>query len=88
MKPAAQPTHSQCMNYRDGFCTLHGIPVPPDGPACPNFTPRTAFPGMAPPQTYSPPVPQPISMGAWIGWRRALRRMRRMQRRMRRGWRW
>ena len=38
-----KPTHKECINFRDGICTLYGIPVDPNQPACPNFTPKTAY---------------------------------------------
>jgi hypothetical protein len=34
------PTHKQCNNFRSGICLLSGISVYPDGPVCPNFTPK------------------------------------------------
>jgi len=38
----AYPTHGECANFRDGRCLLLGVEVDPNGPACPNFTPRSA----------------------------------------------
>jgi len=34
------PTHKNCRNFRNGICILFGVPVNPDGPACPRFTAR------------------------------------------------
>ena len=47
------PTHKDCINFRDGVCTLYGIPVNPNQPACPNFTPKTAV--TTPTTTYQQP---------------------------------
>lgn len=33
-------THMNCVHFRNGFCTLKGVSVDPNGPACQNFTPR------------------------------------------------
>jgi len=35
------PTHGNCANFRNGFCTLAGVVVNPNDPACPNFTPKS-----------------------------------------------
>ena len=35
------PTHKDCINFKDGVCTLLGVPVNPNGPACPRFTAKT-----------------------------------------------
>jgi len=35
------PRHRDCVNFKDGKCVLYGVAVPPEGPACPSFTPRT-----------------------------------------------
>lgn len=32
-------THMNCMHYSNGVCTPSGAAVPPNGQACPNFTP-------------------------------------------------
>jgi len=34
------PTHKDCVNFRNGICILHRIPVNPDGPACQRFMAR------------------------------------------------
>ena len=34
------PTHRDCINLSDGVCTLTGVPVDPNKPACQNFTPK------------------------------------------------
>ena len=34
------PIHKECRNFRNGFCMALGIPVNPNGSACPMFTPR------------------------------------------------
>ena len=48
--------HKDCANFVNGTCKLYGVKVPPEGPACPNFTPRT-LPAQeqpsAPPVNYS-----------------------------------
>ncbi|RLI17337.1 hypothetical protein DRO44_03770 [Candidatus Bathyarchaeota archaeon] len=36
------PTHKQCANFKNGFCTVYKVAVNPNDPACPNFVPRTA----------------------------------------------
>jgi hypothetical protein len=33
--------HSNCVNFRNGLCSLTGAPVDPDGNACPNYTPKS-----------------------------------------------
>lgn len=33
--------HMNCAHFNNGVCALRGAPVPPNGPACPSFTPRT-----------------------------------------------
>lgn len=35
------PIHRNCTNFQNGRCMLLGIEVNPDGPACPNFTPKS-----------------------------------------------
>ncbi|RLI05368.1 hypothetical protein DRO24_05945 [Candidatus Bathyarchaeota archaeon] len=49
----AYPTHRECANFRDGRCLLLGIEVDPNGPACPNFTPRIQTPRAAAPPSPS-----------------------------------
>jgi len=73
------PTHKECINFSNGYCRLLNIPVDPDGPACPNFRPRSATVSRAAaPESYSgsagrPPVPpHPLSPRQ----RRARRRSR------------
>jgi len=82
MPTETRATHSQCAYYKDGFCTLYGAPMPPDAPACPNFTPAATKP--VPERTAVkefPPTTMPIS------WRIPRRlRMRRRYRRGRRSW--
>ena len=34
-------THMNCMHYSNGLCTLRGVQVPPNAPACRSFTPAT-----------------------------------------------
>lgn len=34
------PVHMNCSYFNNGTCTLRGTPVPANGAACPNFTPR------------------------------------------------
>lgn len=41
------PAHRDCANFRNGFCTLNGVAVNPNGAACPRFTPKSV---MATPQ--------------------------------------
>ena len=52
-QPPAQisvPTHGDCANFRDGFCTLYGTAMDPGAPACPSFTPEnTASTPQTPP---------------------------------------
>ena len=53
------PSHENCANYRDGFCTLYGIPIDPNTPVCPNFTPKniSSTPQMSStPPTFQVPV--------------------------------
>ena len=80
-------THSECINYFNGYCRAYGMPVDPNGPACPNFKPRSAptfrqtnfFPRQPIWQSRSMPSP-------YLGFRGlGLRRRRRARRRRRRG---
>ncbi|MCS7373831.1 MAG: hypothetical protein NDF56_02505 [archaeon GB-1845-036] len=32
--------HKDCINFKQGICTLYNIRVNPNDPACPNFIPR------------------------------------------------
>jgi hypothetical protein len=32
--------HKNCIHYKNGFCDLNQMPVNPDKPACPRFTPE------------------------------------------------
>ncbi len=59
----SQPKHRDCTNFKDGKCLLYGVTVPPDGPACPNFTPRTqaAIPGTIRPVSPSPATGVPYA---------------------------
>ena len=34
-------THGDCANFRSGYCSVYGIAVNPNSPACPNFTPKS-----------------------------------------------
>jgi len=34
-------THKECIYYKNGICLRTGAALPADGPACPNFTPKT-----------------------------------------------
>jgi len=52
------PTHKDCTNFRNGFCALHGIPVNPDGAACPRFTNKSATPLMTIRSTRQPLLPR------------------------------
>ncbi len=54
-----QPKHKDCANFKDGKCLLYGVTVPPDGPACPNFVPRT--------QATTPRVTTPAPAGPAAG---------------------
>lgn len=38
------PTHSECANYSQGWCTLKHKAVNPGDPACEDFVPRSANP--------------------------------------------
>lgn len=91
--------HKECVNYKDGRCTLFGIPVDPDAPACPRFTPRSvAVKSEAPVREYAyiPLGTRWISRefsGGWVGgWRRmwglrtAWRRRFRHRRGKRKSW--
>ncbi len=52
-------SHENCANYRDGFCTLYGIPVDPNTPVCPNFRPKSvsSAPQMQPtPSVFQAPI--------------------------------
>lgn len=35
------PTHGDCANFRSGYCSVYGIAVDPESPACLNFTPKS-----------------------------------------------
>ena len=41
-RPSMQgmPMHVNCVHFSNGICTLGGTLVPPNGAACPSFTPR------------------------------------------------
>jgi hypothetical protein len=41
-QPSMQTTmiHINCVHFRNGFCTLKGVSVDPNGPACQNFASR------------------------------------------------
>mgnify|MGYP000480480669 CR=1 FL=1 len=74
--------HKDCINYVNGYCVLHGIPVPPNGQACPQFQPKQMHPPIY--RMWQGPrwIPPPMPM-------HRPRRMRiRMRRRLRRGWGW
>ena len=71
--------HRNCVNFRNEFCTLIGVAVDPNEPACPNFTPRSiiaarGYPGARQPyQIYYPPqtgygLPPPYAYPPWIGY--------------------
>jgi hypothetical protein len=34
------PIHGECASFRNGFCTLSGVAVDPNGAACTRFTPK------------------------------------------------
>ena len=46
------PTHEDCVNFRDGFCTLNGAAVDPSAPVCPSFTPKSSTPALQTLPTY------------------------------------
>ncbi|MEA2089515.1 MAG: hypothetical protein U9O89_01985 [Thermoproteota archaeon] len=53
------PTHKECIHFNSGLCTLNNVPVDPNQPTCPNFTPKNIT---LPPQTsrtYQQPQPYP-----------------------------
>ncbi len=87
-----QPKHKDCANFKDGKCLLYGVTVPPDGPACPNFTPRT--PVAVPASPAAPGTPQTYPLPRWgygLGRGRGLGlglglRLRRRHRHGRRHW--
>ena len=35
------PVHRNCLHFQNGFCTLSGVTVDPNGTACPRFTPKS-----------------------------------------------
>lgn len=51
-------THKDCVNFRNGFCALHGISVNPDGAACPGFINKTVTPLMTIRPTRQPLFPR------------------------------
>ena len=64
-KQSEFPFHRDCVNFRNGLCTLIGTNVDPNGCACPNFTPKSsaetlqtakAYKGTT--QPYQPHLPQ------------------------------
>lgn len=83
------PTHRECANFSNGFCKLYGVSVDPNGPACPNFTPKTAVAAQAAPATaplgapsaVTAPIPPAVVGLGGMG----LRRRRRRRNRARRG---
>ena len=84
------PRHKDCINFVNGVCTRFGIPVDPEGPACPNFTPKSQERYMAPTTPtsatrYPPTIPIPniryptysmFPYRGFIGGRRNRRRRR------------
>ena len=81
-KQSGFPIHRNCVNFRNGLCTLIGAAVDPEESACPNFTPKSfaetpqtakAYTGTR--QPYQPRLPQtgyglPISYAypPWVGY--------------------
>jgi len=57
-----RPIHRNCANFSNGICMLTGMPVDPEGAACPNFTPKPV--GVQPPARrpsgLRPPARPPI----------------------------
>jgi hypothetical protein len=51
-------THENCTNFRSEYCSVYGIVVNPDSPACPNFTPKSIIRMPQKARTY-PEVKQP-----------------------------
>ena len=90
-----QPTHSDCAYFKDGFCTLKGVPVDAGARACPDFVPKRAtYPSVpAPPMPllprFQPPVPPLMRpWGPGVGaFSLGLRRRHRHRRRHGHGWR-
>ena len=81
-KQSGFPIHRNCVNFRDGLCTLVGADVDPDGYACPNFTPKISaetrqtvkaymettqfYPPRLPQAEFSPPILHTYS--PWVGY--------------------
>jgi len=74
--------HRNCVNFRNGFCTLIGVAVDPNEPACQNFTPKSmaetpqiskVYTGTKQPYQSHPPLtgyglPRPYAYPPWIGY--------------------
>jgi len=43
------PTHKDCRNFLNGVCLLFGVPVDPNGPACPRFSAKIVKPSIIQP---------------------------------------
>ena len=72
------PTHKECVNFRGGVCALLGIPVNPNGPACPRFTAKTQT--VTTTITYQPPYPQqPGGVAQEVDFDELRRRLDRME---------
>ena len=59
LKQSGFHTHGNCVNFRNGFCTLNNVAADPNEAACPNFIPKNITPQLQirysyPPQ-YTPP---------------------------------
>jgi hypothetical protein len=39
-KQSRRAIHKECAHFSNGFCTVKGIAVAPEQPACPDFTPK------------------------------------------------
>jgi len=74
------PVHGECAHYVNGVCTLYGVKMDPNAPACPNFKPRTTVGYSQPIRPYPQPYP---TLGPYPGGRRM-----RHRRRHRHGRRW
>lgn len=48
-------THKECAYFNGGLCVLNSVRVSPDGPACPNFKPRSTAMTPAPRRSYEGP---------------------------------
>ncbi len=53
-KQSGRAIHEECAYFSNGFCTVKGIAVAPEQPACPDFTPKDVMTSSWTAETYRP----------------------------------